>query len=134
MKKRKREIDVLEGAKNTRLSFTASIQKFRHKDAPEDTAAVKLEPEEEEMVKEDMKEEAGEQEYKENIPSTPKKEKSKKTMRSPKKRAGVPPPKNWEEMFDRVREMRKLTVAPVDTMGCERLALTTVSARVRTNE
>ena len=31
-------------------------------------------------------------------------------------------PANWEEIYDAVREMRKLHLAPVDTMGCETLA------------
>jgi endonuclease III len=31
------------------------------------------------------------------------------------------PPKNWLEIYERVKEMRKHVVAPVDTMGCERL-------------
>lgn len=34
----------------------------------------------------------------------------------------VPPPPNWEEMYDLVRAMRLQVSAPVDTMGCERLA------------
>lgn len=32
------------------------------------------------------------------------------------------PPPYWEEMYDAVREMRSRIPAPVDTMGCERLA------------
>ena len=35
----------------------------------------------------------------------------------------LPPPPHWEEMYGLVREMRSRTLAPVDTMGCERLAL-----------
>ena len=34
----------------------------------------------------------------------------------------IHPPGNWEEIYDAVREMRKLHLAPVDTMGCETLA------------
>ncbi|RPA83037.1 DNA glycosylase [Ascobolus immersus RN42] len=117
LKKRKREIEVLDGQKNTKLSFTSTIQKFRHKDGAGNEIAVKAEEEENNT---DLKEET---------PMTPKKGTPRKQFRSPKKRAGVPPPKNWEEMFNRVREMRKLSLAPVDTMGCERLALDTVSAK-----
>lgn len=50
--------------------------------------------------------------------------KGKKPAR-PKKRniVRLSPPPHWEEMYDLVREMRSRTLAPVDTMGCERLAL-----------
>ncbi|KAF8477202.1 DNA glycosylase [Kalaharituber pfeilii] len=34
----------------------------------------------------------------------------------------VLPPPHWKEMYDLVKEMRKRIPAPVDTMGCERLA------------
>ena len=37
--------------------------------------------------------------------------------------ASLSPPPHWEEMYDLVREMRSRSLAPVDTMGCERLAL-----------
>jgi endonuclease III len=121
MKKRKRELDVLGRSENTRLSFSSSIQRFRHKDAFESEAGVEPEPKKKDVDGTGLKAEA---------PTTPTKGASKKPLRSPKKRAGVAPPKNWEEMLNRVREMRKLTVAPVDTMGCERLALDTVSAKV----
>ena len=40
-------------------------------------------------------------------------------------------PANWEEIYDAVRVMRKRVLAPVDTMGCERLAKDTMSERVR---
>ncbi|KAK1215677.1 alpha,alpha-trehalase nth1 [Marasmius sp. AFHP31] len=30
-----------------------------------------------------------------------------------------PAPENWQEVYDKIREMRKQFVAPVDTMGCE---------------
>lgn len=43
-----------------------------------------------------------------------------------KKEKNVPlktePPPHWEEMYDAVKEMRSRIPAPVDTMGCERLA------------
>lgn len=32
------------------------------------------------------------------------------------------PPAHWEKMYDAVKEMRSRIPAPVDTMGCERLA------------
>ncbi|KAI9844718.1 MAG: DNA N-glycosylase and apurinic/apyrimidinic (AP) lyase, partial [Pleopsidium flavum] len=32
------------------------------------------------------------------------------------------PPPHWEEIYEAVKEMRKKTLAPVDTMGCETLA------------
>ncbi|KAJ8126625.1 hypothetical protein O1611_g7012 [Lasiodiplodia mahajangana] len=45
----------------------------------------------------------------------------------------VSPPTDWEEMYAVVQSMRSeggtASNAPVDTMGCERLALTTVSPR-----
>lgn len=34
----------------------------------------------------------------------------------------LPPPPHWEEMYSLVRSMRERIPAPVDTMGCERLA------------
>ena len=34
----------------------------------------------------------------------------------------IHPPENWEEMYRTTQEMRKLVLAPVDTMGCERIA------------
>ena len=55
--------------------------------------------------------------------------KAKKTRRQPARKitneAGeieIHPPSNWEEMYECVREMRKTHLAPVDTMGCERIA------------
>lgn len=39
-------------------------------------------------------------------------------------------PANWEEIYDSVKEMRKRSLAPVDTMGCETLAEEHVSPRV----
>lgn len=43
----------------------------------------------------------------------------------------VHPPPNWEEVYDAVKEMRKRVLAPVDTMGCERLADEALSPQVR---
>lgn len=40
------------------------------------------------------------------------------------------PPANWAQIYDAVKEMRKTVLAPVDTMGCERLAEEHVSPRV----
>ncbi|MCJ1286446.1 DNA N-glycosylase and apurinic/apyrimidinic (AP) lyase [Xylographa opegraphella] len=34
----------------------------------------------------------------------------------------IHPPAHWEEVYEAVKEMRKRLLAPVDTMGCERLA------------
>ncbi|KAI1749063.1 DNA glycosylase [Xylaria castorea] len=49
--------------------------------------------------------------------------------------SGVSPPSDWEEMYAVVRSMRgdggAACDAPVDTMGCERLALATASPRDR---
>ncbi|KAI9835086.1 MAG: hypothetical protein M1819_002638 [Sarea resinae] len=39
------------------------------------------------------------------------------------------PPPHWEEVYDTVKAMRARIVAPVDTMGCERLADETASPR-----
>ena len=46
------------------------------------------------------------------------------SSRKGKQRAkvAVREPPNWREIYDLVREMRKNVPAPVDTMGCERLA------------
>ncbi len=43
----------------------------------------------------------------------------------------IHPPANWEEIYDAVKEMRKLHLAPVDTMGCETLAEEHLTPRVR---
>lgn len=63
--------------------------------------------------------------------------KTKKVRRQPAKpainRAGeveIHPPAKWEEIYDTVKEMRKRTLAPVDTMGCETLAEDRRSPRV----
>ena len=40
-------------------------------------------------------------------------------------------PPNWEEVFEITREMRKTNLAPVDTMGCERIADPKLSLKVR---
>ncbi|KAF2140679.1 uncharacterized protein K452DRAFT_288773 [Aplosporella prunicola CBS 121167] len=54
---------------------------------------------------------------------------AKKARRAPAKKTvaaggavAVEPPRSWEEMYNLTVEMRKKVVAPVDTMGCERLA------------
>ncbi|KAG0182873.1 DNA N-glycosylase and apurinic/apyrimidinic (AP) lyase [Apophysomyces sp. BC1034] len=39
-------------------------------------------------------------------------------------------PKNWETVFQHIKEYREKVSAPVDTMGCERLAETDVPAKV----
>lgn len=43
----------------------------------------------------------------------------------------IHPPRQWEETYDAVKEMRKKIPAPVDTMGCETLAEAHASPRVR---
>lgn len=40
------------------------------------------------------------------------------------------PPADWAQIYDAVKEMRKTVLAPVDTMGCERLAEEHVSEKV----
>lgn len=42
----------------------------------------------------------------------------------------IHPPANWAEIYDAVKEMRKKVLAPVDTMGCETLAVEHLSPRV----
>ncbi|KAF3915097.1 hypothetical protein ABW21_db0209701 [Orbilia brochopaga] len=41
------------------------------------------------------------------------------------------PPDNWREMYDAIKEMRLRIPAPVDTVGCERLAQMDVSPKVK---
>ncbi|KAF3933130.1 hypothetical protein ABW19_dt0202641 [Dactylella cylindrospora] len=54
-----------------------------------------------------------------------------------KREKGVPieikydPPENWREMYDAIKEMRLRIPAPVDTVGCERLAQTDVPPKVK---
>lgn len=33
----------------------------------------------------------------------------------------IEPPENWKSVYEAIREYRKTSLAPVDTMGCERL-------------
>jgi len=64
----------------------------------------------------------------------------KKNIRQGKPRKGevkdeghakVEAPENWEEMYEKLREMRKKVKAPVDTMGCERLGDKAATPKVR---
>jgi endonuclease-3 len=59
-------------------------------------------------------------------PETPKtarvRRKSSKPATKSTGSASVEPPSNWERVYELTREMRLRTPAPVDTMGCERLA------------
>ncbi|RPA89803.1 DNA glycosylase [Choiromyces venosus 120613-1] len=43
----------------------------------------------------------------------------------------VEAPENWEEMYEKLREMRKKVKAPVDTMGCERLGDKAATPKLR---
>jgi endonuclease-3 len=61
---------------------------------------------------------------------------SKKVRRQPAKKIAtmsgevkIEPPTGWEELYNLTKEMRKTLLAPVDTMGCERLADTKASPR-----
>ncbi|KAH8547671.1 DNA glycosylase [Umbelopsis sp. PMI_123] len=56
-------------------------------------------------------------------PSRPKGAKASKSAKP-----GVPPD-NWKSVYEAIKEYRKVTVAPVDTMGCERLAEETVDEK-----
>lgn len=40
------------------------------------------------------------------------------------------PPDNWKSVFEAIKEYRKSTLAPVDTMGCERLSERHVDEKV----
>jgi hypothetical protein len=57
-------------------------------------------------------------------PSRPKSTKVSKTA----KLAG--PPDNWKSVYEVIKEYRKIALAPVDTMGCERLSEETVDEKV----
>ena len=61
----------------------------------------------------------------------------KKARRQPAKRivkddgtVDMESPANWEEVYSTTQQMRKMHLAPVDTMGCERIADPKVSAKV----
>lgn len=41
-----------------------------------------------------------------------------------------PAPENWEETYNQIKEMRKKTVAPVDTMGCAQAQLREIDPKV----
>jgi len=42
-----------------------------------------------------------------------------------------PAPENWEETYDLIKEMRKKTVAPVDTMGCDKAQLREIDPKAQ---
>ncbi|TGJ80224.1 hypothetical protein E0Z10_g8543 [Xylaria hypoxylon] len=70
------------------------------------------------------------------IPSKPTKRQRKPARKATDPSTGestISPPTDWEEMYAVVQSMRKeggaASNAPVDTMGCERLALSTASPR-----
>ncbi|CUS14112.1 unnamed protein product [Tuber aestivum] len=46
-------------------------------------------------------------------------------------RVKVEAPENWEEVYEKLREMRKMVEAPVDTMGCERLGDKAATPKLR---
>lgn len=45
-----------------------------------------------------------------------------KHIKGPNGSVKIEPPPNWEQVYDTCAAMRKRVLAPVDTMGCERLA------------
>ncbi|CDS07453.1 hypothetical protein LRAMOSA01402 [Lichtheimia ramosa] len=63
---------------------------------------------------------------------TEKKTTVKRRSKSVKQEAGTmgKAPENWQTVYDRIRDYRSKTTAPVDTMGCERLAEENVSDKV----
>ena len=74
------------------------------------------------------------------VPALIKEEEGRKNIRrgKPRKRevkgegdVKVEAPENWEEMYEKLREMRKEVKAPVDTMGCERLGDKAATPKVR---
>ncbi|KAF1983225.1 DNA glycosylase [Aulographum hederae CBS 113979] len=65
--------------------------------------------------------------------TTPKKPRRKPAQKStlPDDSTATTPPPHWQQQYALALEMRKLHIAPVDTMGCERLADEKCSARDR---
>ncbi|EWC46591.1 hypothetical protein DRE_04078 [Drechslerella stenobrocha 248] len=67
----------------------------------------------------------------------PKPKPAKRTPAKPKRKNGEPieirydPPDNWREFYDAIKEMRLRIPAPVDTVGCARLAQTDVPPVVK---
>lgn len=57
-----------------------------------------------------------------SIAPTKIKQEGKKKTKGIKAPIKTEPPAHWEKMYDAVKEMRSRIPAPVDTMGCERLA------------
>ena len=57
---------------------------------------------------------------------------------SPKKKKSIqmaldtphPAPANWREAYDKIKEMRQMYVAPVDTMGCATAQLREIDPKV----
>jgi hypothetical protein len=42
----------------------------------------------------------------------------------------IEPPENWKSVYEAIKEYRKTALAPVDTMGCERLGDVTAGEKV----
>ena len=60
----------------------------------------------------------------------PKKQAARKRVDEATGEVTIHPPANWEEIYSAVQEIRKRIIAPVDTMGCERLAQESASPKV----
>jgi endonuclease III len=59
----------------------------------------------------------------------PKKRQPAKKITDSQGKTTIQPPSDWETIYAAVKDMRSRITAPVDTMGCERLADTTASPR-----
>lgn len=51
-------------------------------------------------------------------------------VRDPVNKWRIDAPANWQQIYNHVVEMRKTTIAPVDTMGCESIAEKVISPKV----
>lgn len=76
-------------------------------------------------------------------PQTPKRKRTRKAVEplnspSPRKKKSIkmaldtphPAPAHWRETYDKIKEMREMYVAPVDTMGCDTARLRETDPKV----
>jgi endonuclease-3 len=99
------------------------------------TTVIKPNPAASPIVKTEVQEDASTAQLPSPSPSKPRRiRKPAKLVTTPSGASQVAPPTDWEEMYALVKEMRlrgAAAHAAVDTMGCERLASATASARDR---
>lgn len=65
-----------------------------------------------------------------SAPKKARRQPAKQTVDPTTGEVAIHPPPNWEDVYAATQEMRKLVLAPVDTMGCERAGEDAATPRV----